>query len=236
MIYCFDIDNTLCYTEGNDYVASIPHNEIIASINQLYELGHTIKLFTARGSVSKKDWTQLTAQQMAEWGVKHHELIMNQKPHYDLLVDDKAISVIEWKKKNNIKKTGFIAGSFDLIHPGYIKMFEDTKNICDELIVGLHSNPANERPHKDSPVHSREERKIILKSIRYVDKIFEYDTERDLYNLLREIKPDIRILGTDYENTKYTGYDLNIPVYFHKRDHNWSCSGLKNKIAKEEQK
>ncbi len=103
MIYCFDIDGTLCYTNGSDYEGSEPWPHMIESVNRLYDEGHTIKLFTARGSVSGKDWTEHTVAQMQEWGVKYHELIMNKKPHYDLLVDDKAVNVEDWMRSHGMK-------------------------------------------------------------------------------------------------------------------------------------
>lgn len=98
MIYCFDIDGTICDTPGNNYESSVPFTDVIGEINRLYDAGHTIKMFTARGAVSGKDWTKLTLEQLNIWGVKHHELIMNKKPHYDVLIDDKAISAMAWRK------------------------------------------------------------------------------------------------------------------------------------------
>ena len=127
---------------------------------------------------------------------------------------------------------GIIAGSFDLIHPGYVLMFEDAKRICKHLIVALQTDPTLDRDYKERPIHNLEERKIILSSIKYIDEIVTYSTESDLYNLLKEIDFDVRILGSDYENIKYNGSDLNKPVYFHRRDHEWSTSRLKNKIRR----
>jgi hypothetical protein len=56
-----------------------------------------IKYFTARGSVSGIDWTDFTTSQLEHWGAKYHELIMNRKPHYDLLIDDKAVNALKWR-------------------------------------------------------------------------------------------------------------------------------------------
>lgn len=98
MIYCFDIDGTICDTDGNDYPGAVPFKDVINKINELHAGGHTIKMFTARGSVSGTDWTEFTEKQLSEWGVTYDELIMNKKPHYDILVDDKAISAMAWRK------------------------------------------------------------------------------------------------------------------------------------------
>lgn len=87
--YCFDIDGTICYTEGSDYPNSKPITERIELINELFDKGHEIKFFTARGSVSGIDWRELTESQLAAWGVRYHILILG-KPHADIYVDDKG--------------------------------------------------------------------------------------------------------------------------------------------------
>ena len=129
-------------------------------------------------------------------------------------------------------RVGFLAGCFDLIHPGYIKMFEDAKTVCDHLIVGLQTDPTIDRPdlHKEKPIHTLEERKIVLSAIKFVDQIETYSTEDELYELLKNINVDVRILGTDYTDKPYTGDSLDIPIHFHKRDHSWSTTNLRNKI------
>ena len=95
MKYAFDIDNTLVHTEGSDYENSTPIQHRIDRVNRLFDEGHTIYLFTARGMASGRDLQELTTKQMHQFGVKHHRIIMG-KPDVDLFVDDKAISVREW--------------------------------------------------------------------------------------------------------------------------------------------
>ena len=128
-------------------------------------------------------------------------------------------------------KTGIVAGAFDVIHAGYIKMFLDAKSQCDHLIVALHEDPSLERPKKLQPSQSLEDRKIILSSIKYIDEIISYKTELDFEQLLVEIKPDIRILGSDYKDKEFTGKGLEIDLYFHDRDHSRSTTSLKKDIA-----
>ena len=93
MIYCFDIDGTICSSvENSRYEQAKPFPKMVRKINELYNSGHTIKIMTARGCVSGKDWSDFTKRQLEDWGVQHHELIMNQKPHAHVFVDDKAIN------------------------------------------------------------------------------------------------------------------------------------------------
>jgi len=91
VIIFVDIDNTICFTNNSDYINSQPMYDRIAKINQLYEDGHTIIYWTARGSKSKKNWEELTISQLNSWGCKKHQIIFN-KPSYDLFIDDKSIS------------------------------------------------------------------------------------------------------------------------------------------------
>lgn len=133
-------------------------------------------------------------------------------------------------------KKGFTCGAFDLCHAGHVLVFKECKQVCDYLIVGLQTDPSIDRPEKNKPVMSVEERRIILSAIKYVDEIVVYDTEADLYKLLKENKLgiDIRIIGTDWKDKPYTGYDLPIPMYFNTRDHLFSTSELRRRIYEQE--
>lgn len=127
-------------------------------------------------------------------------------------------------------KKGFLAGSFDVIHPGYIAMFEEASQHCDSLIVGLQIDPTLERPEKLSLILDYKERYKTLSSIKYIDQIYPYTTEADLELLLTTIKPDIRFLGEDYKDKSYTAEHLNIPIYYTNRDHGWSTTKFKTLI------
>ena len=94
-----DINETICKTPDNrDYKKAIPIKENIAKINQLYDEGHTIIYWTARGTISGIDWTNLVHRQLEEWGVKYHEASCG-KPHYDLFICDKAINAENYFRK-----------------------------------------------------------------------------------------------------------------------------------------
>ena len=127
--------------------------------------------------------------------------------------------------------TGFIAGCFDVIHPGYIAAFKEAKSVCSHLVVGLHNDPSIERPEKARPILSLEDRIETLESIRYVDDIITYNTEQDLVSILKGWSIDVRFLGDDYKDrTDYTGYGLDIDIHFLSRSHGWSATLLKKHI------
>ena len=96
MVIQVDIDETICfYKDKRDYNLAIPNLENIKKINILYEEGHTIKYWTARGSITKIDWHDTTKKQLDLWGCKYHELSVGEKPHYDLLICDKTKRIEE---------------------------------------------------------------------------------------------------------------------------------------------
>ena len=235
MRYCFDIDGTLCDTPNNekgkpDYLNAQPFPFMVQQVNRLYDEGHYIIMQTARGKGSGIDHTELTTKQLNEWGYKYHELFpMFCKPTADLFIDDKGIDVEYWKQSQPQIK-GIIAGAFDLIHPGYIRMFKECKTHCNHLTVALHEDPSFFRSYKLKPVQTLEERKEILKAIRYVDDIVVYQAEDTFLSYLCEYS--IRFLGDDYIDGSYTGKDNSINIVFVDRSHDYSTTELKRKIAK----
>ena len=92
MIYCFDLDNTLCRTEGNIYEEAKPILNRIEFVNKLYAEGHTIIIDTARGCVSGKNWFYFTLLQLKSWNLNFHTLRTGKKIGADLFIDDKGIS------------------------------------------------------------------------------------------------------------------------------------------------
>ena len=90
-----DIDGTICTNTNGDYKNAKPIVKNIVKINKLFEEGNTIIYWTARGTVTNIDWTDVTKKQLKNWHAKHHELKMNSKPHYDLLICDKTMRIEE---------------------------------------------------------------------------------------------------------------------------------------------
>ena len=126
---------------------------------------------------------------------------------------------------------GFTAGNFDLMHPGYIYTFEDARKHCDKFIVFLQRDPSLHRKSKYKPVVPLYERYRTLMSIQYIDEVYVYQTEDELYDLIKFFKPDIRILGEDYIGKSFTGNDLPPKVIYTSRAHGWSTTRMKDMIA-----
>jgi glycerol-3-phosphate cytidylyltransferase len=133
-----------------------------------------------------------------------------------------------------IKKRGLVAGNFDVIHPGYVKLFEDAKNnACNYLIVALQGDPTIERPYKCKPVQTVEERKYILESIKYVNEVIHYNTEKELLDIVKMGKHDVRIIGSDYKDINFTGKIYEKEIYYHERGHDYSLTDLKKRITEQ---
>lgn len=146
------------------------------------------------------------------------------------------MKIIEMKTQ----KIGITFSAFDLLHAGHIKMLEEAKTVCDHLIVALQLDPTLDRPHKNKPTQSIVERYIQLKACRSVDEIIPYNTEEDLMDILKSFVIDVRIIGDDYRNVDFTGKqyceEKGIEIYYNKRDHNFSTSGLKRAVFEQELK
>ena len=116
-------------------------------------------------------------------------------------------------------------------------MLKDAKEQRDYLIVGLQTDPTLDRPEKNKPIQSLEERKIQLEAVKYVDEIRIYSTESDLRDMLCEIWPSVRILGSDYiTKDNFTGCSYDIPIYYHERNHDYSSSNIRKNIIEEYKK
>jgi glycerol-3-phosphate cytidylyltransferase len=137
-------------------------------------------------------------------------------------------------QKNKI--IGITFGSFDLFHYGHVLMFEECKQYCDYLIVGVQSDPSIDRPEKNSPIQSHEERLGLISSIKFVDEVKSYSTENSLIDMLKEINPDVRILGADHKGKEFTGHNLDIKCIFNSRDHGYSTSELRRRVYEAEKK
>ena len=131
----------------------------------------------------------------------------------------------------NRPKIGFTFGAFDFVHAGHVLHLQECKKHCDYLIVGLQTDPSIDRPHKNKPVMSLEERIIMLRANKYVDAILVYENEKEVY-FLDQWLPDIRFMGKDHweKCLKKKHHPINAKVIYTSREHNYSSSALRDKI------
>lgn len=137
------------------------------------------------------------------------------------------------------KRVGITFSTFDLLHAGHIAMLSEAKKHCDYLIAALQTDPTIDRPDtKNKPVQSIVERQIQLQAVRYVDEIVVYQTEKDLEDILLTLPINVRILGVEYQGKEFTGKDIcekrNIELVYNGRDHSFSSSNLRKRVAEAE--
>jgi glycerol-3-phosphate cytidylyltransferase len=142
-------------------------------------------------------------------------------------------------KVKDLKEKGLRIGitfsTFDLLHAGHVAMLSECKNHCDYLIAGLQTDPTLDRASKNAPIQTVVERQIQLGCNRFVDEIVVYQTEKDLQDILLTLPIDVRILGIEYENKDFTGKDIcmnrGIEIVYNGRDHSFSSSNLRKRVA-----
>ena len=154
--------------------------------------------------------------------------------------DDAGVDKMIFNKirelKDAGKKIGITFSTFDLLHAGHIAMLSEARNHCDYLICGLQTDPTIDRPDsKNPPVQTIVERQIQLAATRYVDEIVIYQTEEDLRDLLLVLPIDVRIIGVEYQDKEFSGKDIcekrGIKVIYNGRDHSFSSSSLRKRVA-----
>jgi glycerol-3-phosphate cytidylyltransferase len=130
---------------------------------------------------------------------------------------------------------GFTCSTFDLLHAGHIAMLREAKDQCDYLICAIQTDPTIDRPEKNKPVQTLVERWTQLMGVKYVDEIIPYQTEQDLEDILKLFHIDVRIIGEEYKDGKFTGRATcaarGIEIYFNKRDHRFSSSDLRERVS-----
>ena len=128
-------------------------------------------------------------------------------------------------------RVGFTCSTFDLFHAGHVMMLKEAKTQCDYLIVGLQIDPTIDRPTtKNKPVQSVLERFIQVQACKFVDEIIPYATEKELMDILTSYPIDVRIIGEEYRDKQFTGYQLPMSVYFNSRQHSFSTTELRQRV------
>jgi|GEM_PF-219972 glycerol-3-phosphate cytidylyltransferase len=124
-------------------------------------------------------------------------------------------------------RIGFTCSSFDLLHAGHIAMLKESSENCDRLIVGLNVNPCKGGKY---PVQSVVERYVQLSAVKFVDEIIPYNSESELIDLMQLYHIDVRFIGEDYRDKSFTGDNLDMEVFYNKREHRFSSSALKQHV------
>jgi rfaE bifunctional protein nucleotidyltransferase chain/domain len=106
----------------------------------------------------------------------------------------------------NCKKTGFVNGCFDILHPGHLEMIQYCRKYCDYLIIGIDSDKMIKKAKgSNRPFNNEKDRKFFLENIKGVDKVFIFNSHKLLKEKLKKLEPDIMIVGDEYKDKKVIG-------------------------------
>ena len=123
-------------------------------------------------------------------------------------------------------------GCFDILHRGHIELFQYAKSLGDELIVGIDSDEKVKKDKgEDRPINSLDDRAIILQSIKYIDRVIEFDSTDELRNLIKDIKPDIMVIGSDWKGKKVIGQEYVGKVDFFDRIEGYSTTNMLKELG-----
>ncbi len=133
-----------------------------------------------------------------------------------------------------MSRRGITFSAFDLFHSGHVAMLKEARSNCDYLMVGLQTDPTIDRPEKNKPIQSVFERYVQLEGCKYIDEIIPYETEKDLIDILLTYDVNVRFIGEEYKQNEFTGkqlcVDKGIELYYNKRQHSFSTTGLRKRI------
>ena len=126
----------------------------------------------------------------------------------------------------------FTNGCFDILHRGHLRLFEYCRSLGKEVHVGIDSDKRIKLFKGQSrPVNCEEDRKFMLESIKFIDKVYIFDTEKELCNLVNTLSPDIMIVGSDYKNQNVIGSEYSKKLMFYDKIYGYSTSKIIRNIS-----
>tara|TARA_R100001129_G_scaffold178478_2_gene154317 strand:- start:1459 stop:1851 length:393 start_codon:yes stop_codon:yes gene_type:complete len=127
-------------------------------------------------------------------------------------------------------KTVWTNGCFDVLHRGHIELFKHAKSLGQKLIVGIDSDTKVKKDKGNNrPINNAEDRKFILESIKYIDQVLVFHSKEELENLIKQVKPDIMVIGSDWKNKKVIGDEHTNKLLFFERVGDYSTTNILNK-------
>ena len=130
------------------------------------------------------------------------------------------------------KRVVFVNGCFDVLHYGHLKLLEYAKGIGDYLVVAIDSDTkVRQSKGPTRPFNNSRVRQFFLESLVFVDKVEVFDSEQSLEELVKNISPDIMIVGSDYKEKKVVGSTYAKELVFFERLDGYSTTGILQDIA-----
>ena len=119
----------------------------------------------------------------------------------------------------------FVNGTFDLLHPGHISLLNWAKSLGDYVIVGIDTDDrVREKKGPTRPIYNQEDRGIMLIALSAVDEVRYFDSDESLEALVKSIKPDIMVVGSDWKDKSVIGSYWSAELKFYDRIEKYATS------------
>ena len=127
------------------------------------------------------------------------------------------------------KKTVWVNGCFDVLHRGHIELFKYAKSFGDNLVVALDTDEKIKKEKGDDrPYNSLEDRKEMLRSIKYIDGVLDFSSKERLEHLIKLVEPDIMVVGSDWKGKDIVGGQYAKKIIFFERIEKYSTTNILN--------
>lgn len=127
----------------------------------------------------------------------------------------------------------WVNGTFDILHIGHISLLRYAKSLGDKLIVGIDSDTRVKSLKGDlRPINTDINRVTLLESIKYVDEVHIFNTDDELVSLIKEHKPELMVIGSDYKNKNIIGSEFIKEIVYYTRIDDYSTSDMIEKLKK----
>ena len=100
----------------------------------------------------------------------------------------------------------FVNGTFDLLHPGHIALLNYAKSLGNYVIVGIDTDDrVREKKGETRPIYNQDDRGLMLVALKAVDEVRYFDSDASLEALVKEVKPDVMVVGSDWKDKSVIG-------------------------------
>jgi len=127
----------------------------------------------------------------------------------------------------------WVNGVFDVLHKGHLELLKFAKEQGDWLCVGIDSDEkVKQLKGNDRPINNQEERKLFLKSLRFVDEVVVFNTKDELKENIKKYNPDVFVIGDEYIDKEIVGIEYLKKIIFFKKIESYSSTSIIKKIKK----